>query len=436
MRGLRSTAILGLVLAGVVAYLYFVDAERPLGEVDVKEKAFAAEADAIETLTITNTAGETTRLTRQDGAWRIVEPVEAGADEAELASLTSSLSTLDIQRVLDDTGAEPAQFGLQPARVTVAFTVRDDPSTHQLLLGEQTPTGGDLYARRDDQPGIFLVSSYLEGTFNRATFDLRDKRVLAFDREQLTGLEIDAGTGPVRLELADNAWRLVSPIEARGDFSTVDGLVSSIAGARMERIVDEAGTDLDAAGLTRPGLVVTLIEGDGSRASLSFGRRDGTTQLARDSSRAPVFAVEAALADGLRKTVDDLRRREVFDTRPFEATRIALEGAEKTVTLERTTGDDGQPAWRDAAGAAVEATVVDDLLQKLTALRAEAFEAVPSAVPQVLTATLSARDGTTETVRVLRNATGAWAVRMDDPGAARLDAALLDDVLMAMDALQ
>ena len=47
-------------------------------------------------------------------------------------------------------------------------------------MGNKTPTGSDLYAQVEGQPKLFLISGYLEDTFNRTTFDLRDKTALKF----------------------------------------------------------------------------------------------------------------------------------------------------------------------------------------------------------------------------------------------------------------
>ena len=48
MRGLTTTIILVLVLAGLGAYIYFVESERPAGGIEDREKVFAVEADQIE----------------------------------------------------------------------------------------------------------------------------------------------------------------------------------------------------------------------------------------------------------------------------------------------------------------------------------------------------------------------------------------------------
>mgnify|MGYP006176692981 CR=1 FL=1 len=48
-----------------------------------------------------------------------------------------------------------------------------------------------MYAKTADSPKVFLVYGYLESSFNRTPFDLRDKKILTFEgvgREQLKGL--------------------------------------------------------------------------------------------------------------------------------------------------------------------------------------------------------------------------------------------------------
>ena len=48
MRGVRSTGVLLAVFVGVIAYVYFVESERPpSSDADAREKVFALEADAI-----------------------------------------------------------------------------------------------------------------------------------------------------------------------------------------------------------------------------------------------------------------------------------------------------------------------------------------------------------------------------------------------------
>ena len=50
-----------------------------------------------------------------------------------------------------------------------------------------------MYARIDGAKKVFLVQSFLDSTFNRKPFDLRDKKVLNFDRDKVDRVEIADG---------------------------------------------------------------------------------------------------------------------------------------------------------------------------------------------------------------------------------------------------
>ena len=80
MRGLKSTIALIVVLAGLGAYIYFVDSKRPASTsgpggttTETKEKIFGVEADKVEEIRVTADK-EATLLRKQDGTWRNVEP--------------------------------------------------------------------------------------------------------------------------------------------------------------------------------------------------------------------------------------------------------------------------------------------------------------------------------------------------------------------------
>jgi len=90
MRGLKSTIGLLVILGGLVGYIYYLNRDgAPDG--DAKEKAFAAvAAEDIEEVQIKSADGETSRAQKTDGTWRLVEPVQAVADE--LLRLTRTLT--------------------------------------------------------------------------------------------------------------------------------------------------------------------------------------------------------------------------------------------------------------------------------------------------------------------------------------------------------
>ena len=112
MRRGWSTIALAVVFAGLVGYIYFVDSKQEPGGTTTREKPFTSvQADDIEEVQIKSADGETTRLQKTDGKWNLVEPVQAAADTGELTTIASSLSTLEIQRVVDENASDLKQYG-------------------------------------------------------------------------------------------------------------------------------------------------------------------------------------------------------------------------------------------------------------------------------------------------------------------------------------
>jgi hypothetical protein len=431
VRRFGSTIVLVLVLAGLAGYIYFIDSKEESGASD-KEKVFGTvKADEIEEIQVKSADGESSRLHKSDGKWQLVEPVKAAADEGEASSLASSLASLEVNRVVDENAATPAEYGLEPARLEVAFKKKGDANEKRVLIGEKTPTGGDLYARANDSKRVFLIPAYLDASFNKNTFALRDRRILSFDRNAVDGLEVTSGSNKVQLTKTGSEWKVSSPITARADFAALERLSST----QMQGIVDPEGSNLAKYGLTKPTGSIVVAAGS-TRATLTLGSTDNALLFARDGSRPMVFTVAPVLKNDVIRSVGDFRRKDLFDARAFTATRIELKRGADTVTLEKSKGEKGD-VWR-AAGKDVESSKADDLLTKLTGLRAQSYDAQAhsSLKKPALVVTISFDEKKQETVTFGRSEKDVYASRSDEPGAAKLEASGLDEVIKALDALK
>ena len=437
MRGVWSTLVMVLVLAGLVGYIYFVDSKREPGGTTVKEKPFTSlQADDIEEVQVKSADGDTTRLQKTDGKWQLVEPVKAAADTSEITSIATSLAGLEIQRVVDENPGDLKQYGLEPARLEVAFRSKGQKDLRHLQIGEKTPTGGDLYARFPDQKRVFLVSSFLDATFNKNTFALRDRRILVFDRNMADGLEVTDGASKVRLAKSGSDWRLAAPISVRADFAAVEGALERLSSTQMQGIVDPEGKDLAKYGLTKPTGTI-LVQTGSSSATLTLGSTENALLFAKDSSRPMVFTIAPALKGDVIRTVADFRRKDLFDGRAFTATRAEFKRGTDTIVFEKSKGKDNVDVWK-AGGKDVDAMKVDDLLTKATGLRAASFQdqAHPSLKMPALVVTVQFGENKQETVTFARAGTDVFASRPDEPGTAKVEGMGLDDVMKAIDAVK
>ncbi|PYR39412.1 MAG: hypothetical protein DMF93_14220 [Acidobacteria bacterium] len=446
MRGLKSTIALIVVLLGLGAYIYFVTWKQPEGGADAakkQDKVFAGlDSSKIEELKVTSAAGDATTVKKDTGGWQVMQPVTAKADESEIGSLTSALASTEVSRVVDENPTNLNDYGLSNPRIEVDFKAAGDKDYRKLMVGGKTPTGGDLYARRNDEKKVFLIPAFQESTLNRTTFDLRDKGLLKFDREKVDGIDVSAGGKTIAIAKDGGDWKLTKPVQTKADFGSVEGLVGRLQTAQMKSIAAHQAppADLTKYGLDKPEATVHLNIGS-SRATLFLGgKASDNTVYARDASKPAVVTVESSLVDDLKKDADSYRRKDLFEFRPFNATHIEMSRNGQTIVLDRVKGQNDKPdTWKRVSPAAadVDKEKMDGLLSKLSNMRASSFvdsTAKTGLDKPALTITVKFDDGKKEEkVAFGQSGSDVFAARPGEPGAAKADTADFNEAVKSFD---
>ena len=447
MRGVRSTIVLLAVLLATGGYAYYIS-KKPAEDASSKqEKVFSnVQADKIDEIRVKSATGETTTIKKKSGVWQIVEPLKARADESEISGMTSALAQLNVSRVVDENPKDLKDYGLATPRIEVAFKTDSDKAlAHTLLVGEKSPTGGDLFAERQGQKRVFLIPAYQESSFNRSTFDLRDKTVLKFERDKVDGIEVSTGGKGLQLAKEGGDWKLTRPLQVRADFGSVEGLIGRLQTVQMKSIVtnEPSPADLKKYGLDKPAATVNLNMGSARATLLVGGKADDTTVYARDASKPLVMTIEGALADELKKGADDYRRKDLFEFRPYNANRIEIARNGKTVVFEKVKGE-GQNAvdkWRRVSPAAgdVDKDKMDSLLSRLSNMRATSFvesTAKTGLDAPAMTVVVKFDDNKKEErVTLGKNENDAYAARPGEPGAAKIDTTDVTEANKTLDEL-
>lgn len=434
MRGLRSFIGLLIVLIALGAYLYFVESKRTPGDdAETRDKVFTVEAGQIEEISIKAESGDRTTLKKTGDRWQLTAPEAAEADASEVAGITRNLATLEVQRVIEETPASVDDFGLAKPRIEVAF--RAAGQEHKLFVGIKTPTGGDLYARTGAQPRVFLIPSFVETTLNRGTFDLRDKTAVKFDRDQADSIEVVTAGQTMKFTKSGGGWQIAQPAVSRADTAAIESLVSRLDGLQMKKIAAANAADLKQYGLDSPAATVRIGTGSSQATLLVGGNAQEGDVFAKDASRPEIFTLEASLLDDLKKGPGDYRQKDIFDARAFNTTRVEVTRAGQTIVVEKA-GD----KWRLAGATPKDADMaqVDALLSSLTGARADSFlDAPPAAATEAAVVALKFDGGQKgERVTFMRSGADAFAVRADAPGAARIEASVLDGILKALDEIK
>ena len=444
MRGLRTFILLLVVLIGLGSYVYFVESKRDPSAGDKKDKVFSVQADKIDEITVKSESGEQTTLKKSGSDWQIAAPVAAQPDSAEVSGLTSNLSTLEISRVIEDNPGDLAEFGLSPPRIEVAF--KSGSEERRLQIGKKTPPGTDLYAKLADQKRVFLIPSFVEATFNKKTFDLRDKTVLKLERDKIDRLTVATAARTLEFAKENGEWRMTAPLKARADFTSVDGLVSRLHTLQMKSLVAPEAANLTEYGLDKPAVTIRLGSGS-SLATLLVGKESGDgVNFAKDQSRPAVFSIEKSVAEDASKEPSEYRQKDLFDARAFNSTRIDVTRGGATVAFEKvkTKNKDGQDQeqWKQVAPAAkdVDQTKVDNLIAAVTGARATGFVDAAAKTgldaPELSIAVKFDEGKRDEKVAFARTGSDGFAARTGEPGAAKVDIAAIENIVKSLDALK
>jgi hypothetical protein len=447
MRGIWSTLALVVVLAGLGGYIYFVDSKRPAntgveGE-PARTKVFTVEADKVNEIRVT-AKGQTSLLRKTDAGWQMIEPTKVDADPPEAIGLAQAIANLESVREVVDNPSDLKQFGLAEPPIIVEFKAEGGASG-SFKLGNKNATQGEIYALKEGDDTVFLVSAFQESSFNREPFALRDKKILKFDREKADTLSLVKGANAMELARSGSDWRVVKPVASRSDYSAVEGFITRLSSANMSRLVEEDAKDLAKYGLDKPVMTVTIGAGS-AKTVLEVGKTENDQTYAKDASRPLVFTVDSTLQTDLNKNFDDYRKKELFEFRPFYVAKMravldAPAGA-KTYELEKVApakpGD--ADTWKvtrvGGASHTPDAAAMDDLLNKLVALRAESFVSGNTKTgldKPALVVSASFDDGKFERVRFGTVGDNAYAVRDGEAGVAKVETMAMRAAMQAFD---
>jgi hypothetical protein len=246
---------------------------------------------------------EPVTLKKTNGKWQIMEPKPYPADQAAVAGVLSTLSGLNADRIVEDKASDRRQYGLDPAQVELDISGTE--GTRQLLLGDDTPAGGDVYAALATDPRVFTVASYSKTSLAKTLNDLRDKSLLTLSADKVSRVELLKKGEDLELDRTKDGWQILKPSSSRADSSAVNALVSTLTSARMDL---STTTDAAAAFAQATPLATAKVTGDAGVQTLEV-RKNKDDYFAKSSTVDGIYKVDPSLGQALDKKIDDFRQK-------------------------------------------------------------------------------------------------------------------------------
>ncbi|MEO7143992.1 MAG: DUF4340 domain-containing protein [Bryobacteraceae bacterium] len=429
---IRRLLIAAVVLAGLAGGVYWSNreksAEASKPAKDAPPKMVAIPDDQVKAIEIEKKGSEPAILER-DGAskWRITAPHPLPADSDAVSGLTSTLSSISADRVIEDKApADLSPFGLAAPSLTVTVTKKDN-KTVKLLFGDDTPEGGNVYAKVSTDPRVVTVGSFVKTGLDKSPQDLRDKRLLTVDSDKISRVELTAKHQSMEFgRVNQNEWQILKPEPLRADGFQVEELVRKLKDAKMDTSVSDADAKKAAAtfAAATPVAIAKLTDASGTQ-TLEVRRDKDKNYWAKSSVVEGIHKVSAELGDGLDKSVDDFRNKKLFDFGFGEPDKLEIEDGAK-VSAYRKSGD----KWMSGARQ-MDATSVNSFMDKARDLSAVKFVSAGFTTPEFQVTVTSNSGKRVEKVLISKNGNSYFAKREGEPSIYELDSKTVEELRKA-----
>lgn len=181
----------------------------------------------------------------EQGAWRILEPLE---DEADQGAVNSLLRYMLGAKRLRDVGDEKdgvvtppkdlTLYGLDKPVYRFSFVLKDGLK-QELLIGRETRFDKNYYAKRATAPEVFLIDYGLQFQYERELDGFRDKRLLELPLKEVRGLSVTSAKSSWSIEKKEAAFWLKEPVEALADKAQVEALLGVIESLEIKAFLNE-----------------------------------------------------------------------------------------------------------------------------------------------------------------------------------------------------
>jgi hypothetical protein len=420
----RGLIVAVVILAGLGGVLYWSQHRKPPADnaataTSATPVIIKVNAADVTQLTVKQKQADPVVLQKADANnWQITQPKPYRADQETVAGMLSTLSGLSADRVVEDKASDRKQYGLDPAAVELDIAGKSQ-GTRQLLLGDDTPTGGDVYAALTGDPRIFTISSSNKTSLAKSLNDLRDKSLLTVDADKVSHVELVRKGQEIDFGRTKDGWQILKPPSLREDNTALSLLVSGLTTARIDL---GTGTSDAATEFSKGTPIATAkVTADTGTQTIEV-RKDKNDYYAKSSAVDGAVKVDSTLGTALDKDLDDFRNKKLFDFGFDEPTKIELHSGSQSWVFARSG-----PDW-SSDGKKVDASSVGSLVSKLRDLTAVKFVTAGFTHPEI-EATVTSNDGKrVEKVLISKSGKDSVAKRDGEPTLYQLDSAEVDDL--------
>jgi hypothetical protein len=241
-----------------------------------------------------------------EGTWKLTEPLQAEADQADLDDFVNKLARLRADELVVEkaTADDLKKYGLDKPEARWRIQ-SGDKDVLDLVIGSHEKDSTRRYARLGSRDIVFLLDAPMSAKV-LAEYRPRTVWTPSIDASQVEALRFGYARNPFVLEKLDASWQVVGKENVKLTTETVNETLATLAGLKLMRYVMDKDADLQLYGLKTPELVLEVHTRSGKR-TLQIGAREGDSERRyahiAEGGRTDVFVISERDAAKLLRDV-------------------------------------------------------------------------------------------------------------------------------------
>ncbi len=178
-----------LILIIVVLSIYLVVQKTNHGESELP-KLTELDSNSVNRMLITK-ADTSIELVKKDEQW-LIKPQDYLANTITVKNMLNAVAKLTATALVSETG-NYERYDLTAAKRTTVKVFNGQDLVREFNIGKTAPTFQHTFVLVAGDDKVYHARGNLTNTFNQTIDSLRDKKVLSFEKDQITALDIRKG---------------------------------------------------------------------------------------------------------------------------------------------------------------------------------------------------------------------------------------------------
>src|SRR5687768_12056769 len=233
--------------------------EKPLSDYR-KTQLVDVASNQVKQLVVSDKDGKVTiRAQKQGEDWHLVEPAKMPAEKSEIDDMIFAATGLRAVEFVSESAADAPKYQLNKPQLTVALSTEapaTQPATRPATIPTTAPASGRtiVFGRHDDvlkknvyamvsgTPSIAKVAATAIESFNKKPIELRDKRAVNIDPEQVSKLSFTADVAATTQPTSKPASKREVSLQRRVESAVLGPAVPTTKPATTQAATTQAAT--------------------------------------------------------------------------------------------------------------------------------------------------------------------------------------------------